>query len=310
MPGTSPERRRHRIHARRRAELARSQVRVGLQPRQCDRAGHRGWGGPDCGRRKRPDLFWALRGGGGGYAIVTALHLELLPVAEAYAGAALPVRAGSGGGARYRDWAASAPEEAASMVRMLNLPPIPDIPEPMRGQKLLAISGASSAAEEEGEKASRRCGRSASPVMDTFAQMPATGLTRIAMDPEPPVPGLGHHRVINELPDEAIDAFVRGRRAGFGFASAARRAPPPRGRACPSRRERRCARQARRRVRDARHRDADGPGDAGADRRPAGQALRRDGALGRRRRLLQLRRACQRRRGDPAGRDSATGSRT
>jgi hypothetical protein len=44
-------------------------------------------------------------------------------------------------------------------------------------------------------------------VMSTVAQIPATGLTRIAMDPEPPVPALGHHRVIEELPDEAIDAF-------------------------------------------------------------------------------------------------------
>ena len=36
-----------------------------------------------------PDLFWALRGGGGGYAIVTALHVDLLPIAEAYAGSLL-----------------------------------------------------------------------------------------------------------------------------------------------------------------------------------------------------------------------------
>ena len=33
-----------------------------------------------------PELFWALRGGGGSYAIVTALHVELLPIAEVYAG--------------------------------------------------------------------------------------------------------------------------------------------------------------------------------------------------------------------------------
>ena len=47
-----------------------------------------------------PDLFWALRGGGGGYAIVTALHVELLPIAEAYAGALLfPAEVGVDGGA-------------------------------------------------------------------------------------------------------------------------------------------------------------------------------------------------------------------
>lgn len=46
------------------------------------------------------------------------------------------------------------------------------------------------------------------PIMDTFDQIPASGLSRIHMDPEPPVPGLGHHTVINELSDEAIDAFA------------------------------------------------------------------------------------------------------
>ena len=156
-----------------------------------------------------PDLFWALRGGGGGYAIVTALHLELMPVAEAYAGGLLfPSELGAEGMRRYRDWTASAPEEAATMIRFLNLPPIPDVPEPLRGQSLLAIAGAFLGTQEEGEKAFAPLREIGEPVMDTFTQMPAPGLTRIAMDPEPPVPGLGHHRVINELSDEAIDAFV------------------------------------------------------------------------------------------------------
>jgi hypothetical protein len=44
--------------------------------------------------------------------------------------------------------------------------------------------------------------------MDTFDQIPAEGLCRIHMDPEQPVPGLGHHLAIRELPDEAIDAFA------------------------------------------------------------------------------------------------------
>src|SRR5262249_44276779 len=65
------------------------------------------------------DLFWALRGGGGGYAVVTALHVELVPVSEAYAGALLfaPELAEEGIRA-YRDWTANAPEEAGSLVRV------------------------------------------------------------------------------------------------------------------------------------------------------------------------------------------------
>jgi FAD binding domain len=155
-----------------------------------------------------PDLFWALRGGGGGFAIVTALHLELLPIAEAYAGGMLfPPEATPDGLRAYRDWCAQAPEEVGSQIRMLDLPPIPDIPEEIRGQKWFGITVVSIGSEEEGRERIAPLLEFAEPVMSTVAQIPATGLTRIAMDPEPPVPGLGHHRVIKELPDEAIDAF-------------------------------------------------------------------------------------------------------
>ena len=156
-----------------------------------------------------PDLFWALRGGGGGFAIVTALHVELLPVSEAYAGILLfPPELTAEGLRAYRDWTASAPDEVGSLTKMLNLPPIPDIPEPIRGKKWLAINAVVIGSEEEGKQAIAPLREIGEPALDTFTQMPTTGLTRIAMDPEPPVPGLGHHRVINELPDEAIDAFV------------------------------------------------------------------------------------------------------
>jgi hypothetical protein len=156
-----------------------------------------------------PELFWALRGGGGGYAIVTALHVELLPVSEAYAGALLfPAELGADGVRSYRDWTASAPEEVSGILRFLDLPPIPDVPEPLRGKKLLSIAAACIGSQEEGEAAIAPLREIGEPVMDTFEQIPASGLSRIAMDPEPPVPALGHHEVLSELPDEAIEAFV------------------------------------------------------------------------------------------------------
>jgi hypothetical protein len=155
------------------------------------------------------DLFWALRGGGGGYAVVTALHVELVPVSEVYAGALLfPPELTADGIVAYRDWTTDAPEEAGSLVRMLNLPPIPDIPEPLRGKQWLAIIASFIGSREDGEKVIAPLREIGEPVLDSFDQMPAVGLTRIAMDPEPPVPGLGHHRVLTELPDDAISAFV------------------------------------------------------------------------------------------------------
>lgn len=157
-----------------------------------------------------PDLFWALRGGGGDYAIVTALHLDLVPVADVYAGALLyPAALGRDGVRAYRDWAAAVGDEVSSVVRFLRPPDLPDVPEPLRNTPLLTIDGACIGSQAEGEAvwAPLRAALG-EPVMDTFAQIPTEGLCRIHMDPEQPVPGLGHHCVIRELPDEAVDAFA------------------------------------------------------------------------------------------------------
>jgi hypothetical protein len=156
-----------------------------------------------------PDLFWALRGGGGGYAIVTALHLALLPIAEVYGGILIfPAELGAGAFRAYRNWAASAPEEITSVVRLLRPPPIPDVPEPLRGKALITIDGAFTGGNEAGEELIAPLRALGEPILDTFGPMPAAGLGQIHMDPEQPVPGLTTHAPIAELSDEAIDTFV------------------------------------------------------------------------------------------------------
>ncbi|HWF32698.1 MAG TPA: FAD-binding oxidoreductase [Solirubrobacteraceae bacterium] len=155
------------------------------------------------------DLFWALRGGGGCYAIVTALHLALLPIAELYAGIMIfPAELGAGAIRAYRDWTATAPEEITSIVRFLRPPPLPDVPEPLRDRPLITIDAAFVGGQAEGERLLAPLREIGEPIIDTFAQIPAEALSKIHMDPEQPVPGLGHHALISELPDEAIDAFV------------------------------------------------------------------------------------------------------
>jgi hypothetical protein len=156
-----------------------------------------------------PDLFWALRGGGGGYALVTALHLNLIPIGEIYAGALVfPAELGAEAVRAYRDWAAGVPDSVTSVVRFITPPPIPDVPEPIRGRPLLTIDGACIGAPEEGEAIVAPLRELGETIMDTWSQIPAEGLCRIHMDPENPVPGLGEGMTIRELPDEAIDAFA------------------------------------------------------------------------------------------------------
>jgi FAD binding domain-containing protein len=156
-----------------------------------------------------PDLFWALRGGGGGYALVTALHLALLPIAEVYGGILIfPAELGSAAFRAYREWAAGAPEEVTSIARLLRPPPVPDVPEELRGKPLITIDAAFVGEQDQGEELIAPLREIGEPLLDSFGAMPAAGLCRIHMDPEHPVPGLGTHAPIAELPDEAIDAFV------------------------------------------------------------------------------------------------------
>ncbi|MDX6635069.1 MAG: hypothetical protein QOF06_1272 [Solirubrobacterales bacterium] len=164
-----------------------------------------------------PDLFWALRGGGGNYAVVVALHIDLVPVADAYAGAFLfPGAVGAEAVRIWRDWAAGVGENITSVVRFLRPPDIPDVPEPLRNTPLLTIDGACIGTREEGEAAFAPLLEIGEPIMNTFDQVPPAALCRIHMDPEQPVPGLGHHRVLRELPDEAIDVFASMSDAGSG----------------------------------------------------------------------------------------------
>jgi hypothetical protein len=156
-----------------------------------------------------PDLFWALRGGGGGYAIVTALQLRLIPIAEIYAGALVfPAELGAEAVRAYRDWAAGVSDDVTSVVRFVTPPPIPDVPEPIRGKPLLTIDGACIGGQAEGEAIVAPLRELGETIMDTWEQIPAEGLCRIHMDPENPVPGIGEGMTIRELPDEAIDAFA------------------------------------------------------------------------------------------------------
>jgi FAD binding domain len=157
----------------------------------------------------KPDLFWALRGGGGGYAIVTGLNVNLIPIADLYAGILIfPAELGGDALRAWRDWTASVSDDMTSVGRFLRPPPIPDVPEPLRDRPLLTFDAACIGGQEEGEATIAPLRELGEPIMDTFGQIPAEGLSRIHMDPEPPVPGLGHHRLLSELPDDAIDAFV------------------------------------------------------------------------------------------------------
>ena len=160
-------------------------------------------------RDNEPDLFWALRGGGGSFGIVTALELELFPLKQAYAGILwYPIERGSEVLHAWRELTqAEPPEELTTVGRFLQLPPIPAIPEAVRGKSFVVVEayhvGDPAQADELLEPL-----RALGPVNDTIQTVPMPALSHIHMDPEQPVPGFGDGLMLGELPAAAVDAFV------------------------------------------------------------------------------------------------------
>jgi hypothetical protein len=161
-------------------------------------------------RDEEPDLFWALRGGGGAFGAVTALEFELLPLSEVYAGWLVWDAEAAGEVVHaFREWARAAPREITTSLRFLHLPPFPDVPEPLRDRPVVAFDGAYLGSEADGPELLRPLrGVGAPLVMDTWATIPAAGLVRLHGDPEQPVPAMGDGFQVRELTPEAADAFV------------------------------------------------------------------------------------------------------
>lgn len=152
-------------------------------------------------------LFWALRGGGGSFGVVVALEFRMFPVASAYAGMMVWDLADAEKVLReYAAWAPTAPDEVSTSFRAMRLPPIPDIPEPMRGRRIAVLDGAVLGSDERGAEILAGF-RALRPEMDTFARMPTTAVTRIHMDPEGGAAFASSSTVLASLPDAGIDAF-------------------------------------------------------------------------------------------------------
>jgi hypothetical protein len=155
-----------------------------------------------------PDLFWALRGGGGSFAAVTALEFELYPVRELYAGDLFwPLERAPEVLHAWREWVATVPDELTSCGRIVHLPPIPEIPEFLRGRSFALVEAAFIGTESDGEALLRPL-RELEPEIDTVAMIPPTRLGELHMDPPDPAPGLYDGGLLKSLPPDVLDALV------------------------------------------------------------------------------------------------------
>ncbi len=160
-------------------------------------------------REDEPDLFWAVRGGGGAFGVVTALEFNLFPIVEVYAGILwFPVERAKEVLRAWRAWTDGVPDEMTSVGRILQFPPIPQIPEEVRGQSFVVVEAIYCGDEAAGAELVAPL-RELGPVMDTVQTIPVTALSHLHMDPEEPVPGHGDGGMLVDVDDDLIDAFVQ-----------------------------------------------------------------------------------------------------
>jgi len=164
----------------------------------------------------KPELFWALRGGGGAFGVVTALEFQLYPISEVYAGILFfPLERGAEVLHAWRRWLEDVPDEVTSVGRFLQFPPIPSIPEPLRGGSFAVIEAVFLNRETEADELLRPL-RELGPALDTFATIPVQNLKHLHMDPPGPVPGHGDGMLLGDFTEETVEALTRVAGAGSG----------------------------------------------------------------------------------------------
>jgi len=156
------------------------------------------------------DLFWALRGGGGSFGVVTAIELRLFPITEMYAGLLWwPAGQAAGVLQAWRELTQSGvPEEFTTAARLLNVPATPQMPAPLRGKSFVVIDVIHLGTPAEAGRLLAPL-RALRPVTDTVGMIPAKVLSHLHMDPEGPTAGSGDGLMLASLPAEAIDTIVR-----------------------------------------------------------------------------------------------------
>lgn len=156
------------------------------------------------------ELFWAVRGGKDNFGIVTALELELFDLPQLYGGGlffpgamAADVLHGFG------EWTSNAPEELTISVALLRLPPLPSVPEPLRGQFTVHVRVAFLGSASHGARLIAPIREVGPAIIDTVAEMPYTALGSIHAEPQDPLPVYDGSLRLAEFPAAAADSLLR-----------------------------------------------------------------------------------------------------
>jgi len=154
-----------------------------------------------------PDLFWALRGGGGNFGVVTEMEFDLHPLDTIYGGPMFFELDDAEELLRtYRDWIAAAPRTLGAFPAFQIAPPLPFVPEDRVGDPLLLVVSCFDGSDQEGARLLQALRDVAEPVAEHVGRMPYPALNG-AFDALLPA-GLQHYWKAAFLPALTDDAIA------------------------------------------------------------------------------------------------------
>jgi FAD/FMN-containing dehydrogenase len=162
---------------------------------------------------ENPDLFWALRGGGGNFGVVTSFTFRLHPVGPivGFTGVFYPQAEAEQVLRGYREFFASAPDEVTAEAISITMPADPHLPEPIHDQQCFIVGAVYAGEADEGMEVMRPLRELGTPLADISQPMPYTAV-QSAFDPFFPRGVLQSYwksLYLPELSDEAIELIAR-----------------------------------------------------------------------------------------------------
>ncbi|MFJ3233891.1 FAD-binding oxidoreductase [Streptomyces sp. NPDC086787] len=161
--------------------------------------------------REHPELFWALRGGGGNFGVVTSLEFELYPVGPQVLGGLIvfPLDQARQVLTGWREATGRMPDELTTVVNLTTAPPLPFLPPEVHGTRVVVVVGLYAGDPTAGEAAVAPLRALGTPIADVMGPMPYTAMQTM-LDP---LWSAGAHNYFTsafvEPSDAAIDAVLR-----------------------------------------------------------------------------------------------------
>ena len=164
-----------------------------------------------------PELFWGLRGGRSNFGIVTELEIGLFPVTSFYGGGIyFPAENVEAVVRAFPEVVRDAPDAFTCSVALLNFPPVPEIPELLRGRFLAHVRVTHLGSDEEAEKLIAPFRAIGETVLDTVGRHPYSAFPLVHTDPADPFPYEDQGTLLAELPAAAVDSLVESAQVAAG----------------------------------------------------------------------------------------------